>query len=183
MRLPVTPEQTIGPFFHFGLLDLVGPDVVEPGTPGAVRLAGRVIDGAGASVDDALIEIWHADADGRYPEPAEDRAGDAMLGFARCPTGDEGRFAFTTIKPGRLPGPGGRLQAPHIVVAVFARGLLRRVVTRVYFPDEAAANGEDLVLELVDPAERERLVAEPEDGGLRFDIVLQGDAQTPCFLV
>lgn len=190
MRLPPTPEQTIGPFYHFALVDLAGPALVERDAPGAVRLAGWVVDGGGAPVDDALIEIWQADADGRYPhaEGAPDgaRAGNAngFAGFGRCATDPEGRFAFTTVKPGRVPGPGGTLQAPHIVVGVFARGLLRRVVTRVYFPDEAAYNAEDPILALVeDPVARERLVARPEAGELRFDIVLQGDEETTFFVV
>lgn len=188
MRLPPTPEQTIGPFYHFALLDLAGPALVAADAPGAVRLAGMVVDGSGAPVDDALIETWQADADGNYPdaEDAPDGAGAAngFSGFGRCATDPQGRFSFTTVKPGRVPGPGGRLQAPHLLLGVFARGLLRRVVTRVYFPDEATANAQDPILSLVeDPAARERLVARPEDGELRFDIVLQGDGETPFFVV
>lgn len=190
MNLPPTPEQTIGPFYHFALLDLAGPALVAADAPGSVRLAGRVVDGSGAPVDDALIEIWQADADGNYPdaEGASDGAGTGSAhvfsGFGRCATDPEGCFSFTTVKPGRVPGPGGSLQAPHLLLGVFARGLLRRVATRVYFPDEAAANAQDPILSLVEePGARERLVARPEDGELRFDIVLQGDGETPFFVV
>lgn len=168
-----TPEQTIGPFWHFALLKTGGPDLVEPGAPDAVRLEGCIVDGAGQPLGDALVEIWQADADGRY---------DAEWGFGRCATDAEGRFFFTTVKPGPVPGPGGRLQAPHIAVSIFARGLLRRLVTRVYFPDEESANAEDPVLASVpDPA---ALVAQArENGALRFDVVTQGDGETAFFSV
>lgn len=188
MRLPPTPEQTIGPFYHFALMDLSRPELVEPGSPGAVRLAGRVVDGEGAPVGDALLEIWQADAEGRYPEwddaSGTGSDGGGFSGFGRCATDADGHFAFTTIKPGRVPGSDAHLQAPHIVIGVFARGLLRRLVTRVYFPDEETANAEDVVLGLItDPAARRGLVARAEDGILRFDIRLQGDRETAFFLV
>lgn len=172
-----TPSQTIGPFYEFSLLDRDLSRVVEPDHPGAVRIEGAVYDGAGEPVDDAMLELWQADESGRYPEPGEDgapRAG-AFPGFARCGTDDAGNFAFVTVKPGRVPGPDGTSQAPHVCVSVFARGLLRRLVTRIYFPDEAEANAEDRVLNLIeDPEARSTLVArEVGSGALRFDVRLQ----------
>ena len=137
---------------------------------------------------DSMIEIWQANAAGRYAHP-EDVRDDVPLengfdGFGRTCTDDEGRYEFVTVKPGSVPGPGGQAQAPHIDVSVFARGLLKRLVTRIYFPDEAEANEADPVLSSVeDPEARAALVAIEEDGGLRFDITLQGDRETPFFAV
>jgi protocatechuate 3,4-dioxygenase, alpha subunit len=183
-----TPSQTVGPFFHIGLDGLIGSELVPPDHPHAIRLGGVVLDGAGAPVDDALIEIWQANRAGRYAHP-EDRREELPLeegftGFGRAATDADGRYEFVTVKPGPVPGPGGRLQAPHIAVSVMARGLLKRVVTRVYFPDEAEANEADPVLGSVsDPEARAALVARDEGGGLRFDIHLQGDRETVFFAV
>src|SRR5690606_16669745 len=129
--------------------------------PGAMWVGGRVLDGAGSPVSDALVETWQADAAGIYL---------GTFGFGRCPTGGDGEWAVRTVKPGRVPGPGGGLLAPHIAVSVFARGLLDRVVTRLYFPDEAEANAADAVLALVEPARRATLVAEADEDGYRFDV-------------
>jgi len=182
-----TPSQTIGPFFEFSLLDRDRSRVVPPDRPGAIRIEGTVYDGAGEPVDDAMLELWQADEEGRYPEPDEDGAPreGVFPGFARCGTDDAGNFAFVTVKPGRVPGPNGMLQAPHVCVSVFARGLLKRLVTRIYFPDEAEANEGDSILNLVeDPEARSTLVAkEAGDGVLRFDVRLQGDRQTVFFEV
>ena len=161
-----TPSQTVGPFFSFGLCERPNADLVADGT----RIVGRVYDGAGEPVPDAMVEIWQADADGRY-------RGD--FGWGRSGTDAEGRFAFTTVKPGAVDG-----QAPHVVVLVFARGLLKPVLTRMYFPDEAEANSADPVLGSIDdPDARATLVAEPVDGALRFDIRLQGPGETAFFAV
>jgi protocatechuate 3,4-dioxygenase alpha subunit len=135
-----------------------------------------------------MIEIWQANRAGRYAHPEDGREEisleEGFDGFGRCATDAEGRYEFVTVKPGPVPAPGGSLQAPHIEMSVFARGLLKRLVTRVYFPDEAEANGRDPVLSSIeDPAEREMLVAQAENGSLRFDIHLQGDRQTAFFVV
>jgi protocatechuate 3,4-dioxygenase alpha subunit len=148
----LTPSQTVGPFFALGMADakrLVGED-----EPGAVRLEGAVYDGAGEPVPDAVLEIWQADR--------------GLWG--RCRTDAAGRYGFVTVKPGTVEG-----QAPHIAMAIFARGLLKQLVTRVYFPDEEEANAADPVLALVGDAS---LVAREQDGALRFDVHLQGERQT-----
>ena len=187
MALPVTPSQTIGPFFAVGLIWADGPEVVADGTPGAVRVAGRVLDGAGHPVPGTLVEIWQANAGGRYrhdgdrhPAPLDPN----FSGAGRCLTDAEGRWAIRTVKPGPLPAPDGGTEAPHLDVSVFARGLLGRVVTRIYFPDEAEANAADPLLRSIpDPRMRERLVAVSDGDGLRFDIHLQGDQETPFLAI
>jgi protocatechuate 3,4-dioxygenase alpha subunit len=140
-----------------------------------VTIGGVVLDGEGAPIPDAVIETWQADEHGAFGE----RAG--VRGFARVPTGDEGRWAIRTVKPGSVPGPGGAQQAPHIDVSVFCRGLLHRCVTRIYFADEAAANDADPILATVPVDRRETLLARPTDDGYRFDIHLQGDGETVFF--
>ncbi len=134
-----------------------------------------------------MIEIWQANAAGRYAHPADDRAElaleDGFLGFGRSGTVGRRRFEFVTVKPGPVPWPDGGLQAPHLEVGVFARGLLKRPVTRIYFPDEEEANAADPVLSRLDDAARATLVAVAEDGGLRFDIRLQGSGHTTFFSV
>jgi len=172
----ITPSQTVGPFFAIGLPWPDGPHVVPAGTPGAVWLRGQVVDGAGEPVPDALIETWQADATGRY-------GADGFRGFARAPTDDAGHYAILTVKPGPVPGPDGSTQAPHVAVSVFARGLLNRVVTRVYFPDEEAANATDPVLARVPADARATLIARTGDDGYVFDIRLQGDDETVFFAV
>ncbi len=171
-RLGTTPSQTVGPFLSIGLDWPRAADIVPADAPGAVSIRGRVTDGDGAPVGDALIEIWHADPDGRLD------AGTGFQGFGRCATDRDGGFAFRTRKPGRVDDE----QAPHVDVLVFARGLLRHLVTRIYFPDEDAANGRDPVLRVL-PAERAALlIATTEaDSALRFDIRLQGEGETPFF--
>jgi len=184
----LTPSQTIGPFLHIEVPYEGEARLVEPNHPGAIRLLGMVTDGEGEPVDDALVEIWQANAAGRYAHPEDDREDvpleDGFMGFGRCATDSEGRFEFLTVKPGSVPGPGDRPQAPHIDVSVFARGLLNRLVTRIYFPDESEANAEDAVLSLIeDEAARQTLIAQLEDGALRFDIRLQGDGETTFFVI
>jgi protocatechuate 3,4-dioxygenase alpha subunit len=184
----LTPSQTAGPYLSIGLLG--GPitnRLVEESHPRAIRISGVLLDSAGDPVPDGLVEIWQANAAGRYAHPADDREEipleDGFTGFGRSGTEDAGHFEFVTIKPGRVPWVDERLQAPHLVVGVFARGLLKRVATRMYFPDEEAANADDPVLLELDAAQRATLVAHAEDGSLRFDIVLQGARQTAFFAV
>jgi protocatechuate 3,4-dioxygenase alpha subunit len=173
----LTPSQTVGPFLSLGLTWQGGHLVVPEGSPGAIRISGVLLDGAGAPVTDGLIETWQADADGRFDHPDDPRgaSGSGFEGFGRCPTDDSGRYEIVTIKPGAL----GDGQAPHIDVTVFARGLLDRVVTRIYFPDEAEANATDPLLSSLPPERAATLVAQPAgEGELRFDIRLQGADET-----
>ena len=183
MALPLTPAQTIGPFFHHALPWPGGPYVVPEGTAGLLRVEGRIFDAEGAPVADALIETWQADPDGRFPHPDDPcgAAASGFRGFGRCPSDADGGFFFFTLRPGRVPAPGGRLQAPHIDVAVFARGLLRHVVTRVYLSDEVAANGEDPVLTGLEPALRATLLGAVEDDVVRHEIHLGGPRETVFF--
>jgi protocatechuate 3,4-dioxygenase alpha subunit len=180
-----TPSQTVGPFFHIGLPDHGGHELVPCGHPHAIRVFGTVLDGEGAPVRDALIELWQANRYGRYDHPEDAREEiplePGFRGFGRCGTDSSGGYRFVTVKPGPVPHPGGGMQAPHIDVSVFARGLLKRLVTRIYFPDERDANESDPVLASVEPERRAALVAREEDGALRFDIHLQGDRETPFF--
>ncbi|MDX6538775.1 MAG: protocatechuate 3,4-dioxygenase, alpha subunit [Gaiellales bacterium] len=171
MSLPRTPSQTVGPFFEFGLA--TKPELVPADAAGAVRIEGRVLDGAGEPVPDGLVEIWQADAGGSY-------AGGS--GWGRCQTAADGGFHFTTVKPGAVRDPDGSTEAPHVSVLCFARGLLKPVLTRIYFPDEAEANAADPVLRALDEAQRTTLVASAEGAATyHFDIRLQGDGQTVFF--
>jgi protocatechuate 3,4-dioxygenase alpha subunit len=182
------PSQTSGPFLSIGLLrDHIGPSVVCEEEPRAIRIRGRLLDGNGDPVPDGLIEIWQANAAGRYAHEGDTRTDipleDGFRGFGRSGTVDDGWFEFVTVKPGRVPAPDGELQAPHLVVLVFARGLLKQLLTRLYFPDESEANAADPILSELDETERTTLIARAEDGGLRFDIRLQGDGETTFFAV
>jgi protocatechuate 3,4-dioxygenase alpha subunit len=188
-----TPWQTVGPFFHYGLpwkggADLVGASELgaraelfpaehyllhrtaerRPVTGRVIELHGRVIDGKGQPLPDAMIEIWQADAAGSYASEG------GFVGFGRSSTSKDGEYRFRTVFPGRVPGPGGRLQAPHIAVGVFGRGLLKRLVTRAYFAGEAS-NDEDAILACV-PAERRAtlVAARAGEAAYRLDVVLQG---------
>ncbi len=177
-----TPSQTVGPFFGFALPWPDGPFVVPEGTTGAIRVTGRVTDGAGEGIPDALVEVWQADRGGHYDHPEDSAPARGFRGFGRCPTDDEGRFFFLTVKPGSVPGPDGAPQAPHIEVSVFSRGLLKRLVTRIYFEDETEANHADPILALVsDSGRRSTLIARRTEDGYRFDIRLQGDGETVFF--
>ena len=180
MSLQTTSSQTIGPYLHIGTDWLNTPDLVGQQAGGEhIVLEGRLFDGDGKPVSDGLIEIWQANAHGRYAHPEDARdlpLQPGFRGFGRVPTDGNGVFRFTTIKPGRVPGPNGRLQAPHIAGTVFARGLLKHLVTRVYCPDEAA-NADDPVLALVPAERRATLIARnKKDGVLEWDIVLQASA-------
>ena len=186
--LGLTPSQTVGPYLSIGLFDeVITSGVVDASDPRAVVVSGVLLDGAGEPVPDGMVEIWQANPAGRYAHPADTRdeipLEQGFLGFARSGTVDEGRFELVVVKPGRVPWPEGGLQAPHLEVGIFARGLLKRIVTRMYFPDESEANASDPVLSRLNERQRATLVARAEDGGLRFDIVLQGPDQTTFFAV
>jgi protocatechuate 3,4-dioxygenase, alpha subunit len=178
-RTGPTPWQTVGPFFHYALPYDTGPRLVPDDAPGAVRLSGTVLDGEGQPVPDALVEIWQAGPDGKfcerpgvYDEPGEFR------GFGRCDTDADGQYHFVTLKPAGVPTLDGTPQAPHIAMSVFARGMLRRLVTRVYFDDEAQANAEDPLLRGLEADRAPTLVAGSVEGGYRFDVRIQGDQET-----
>ena len=179
MSAPLTPSQTVGPFFGVGLPFQKGEQIAAPGSAGVIRLEGQVLDGNGEPVPDALLEIWQPDERGRYRRLVEGEA----TGFGRCRTDAEGAFSVMTVKPGATPAPDGRPQAPHLNVTVFARGLLRHLVTRMYFPDETEANATDPALNLVEPARRETLIAKNCGGVLHFDIRLQGERETVFFAI
>jgi protocatechuate 3,4-dioxygenase alpha subunit len=176
-----TPSQTVGPFFHYALPYEHGPEVCGPERPGAFRLTGRVFDGAGAPLPDSLVEIWQADEDGRFvtaPGVFDAPADTGFRGFGRSATDAEGRYELRTVKPAGVPTTDGRPQAPHLAMSVFARGMLRRVVTRVYFDDEPDANRSDPLLGSVDEQRRGTLVATSSGDGYTFDVHLQGDDET-----
>jgi protocatechuate 3,4-dioxygenase, alpha subunit len=184
--LGVTPSQTVGPFLAIVLPWPDGPFVVSEGTPGAITITGRILDGGGNPVPDALLETWQAGPDGRFAHPDDPRGGGdpTFRGFGRTPTDANGGYRILTLRPGRLPWPGGGTEAPHLDVSVFARGLLDRVVTRIYLPDEEAANAADpVLLSIADPQRRGTLIAAPgdHDAEFRFDIRLQGENETVFF--
>lgn len=200
-----TPSQTVGPFFHFALpwkggADLVGrsemgarPDLFDPvhdlltrsaptGTPlgETIELSGRVLDGAGVAVSDAMIEIWQADAMGRYPGQ-ESGFDPHFVGFGRAATDGDGVYRFRTVMPGRVASPDDHLQAAHIEVSVFGRGLINRLATRIYFAGSLGLDA-DPVLACVPAARRVTLIAEPRGVGLWWrDIVLSGEGETVFF--
>jgi len=187
MSLPTTSSQTIGPFGHIGFDWLVVDNLAGPGVRGErVVVEGRVVDGDGEGVGDAVVEIWQANAHGRYvnPEDTQDKPLEpGFKGFGRVETDDDGHFAFTTIKPGSVPAAGSGLQAPHINVTIFMRGMLKHLVSRIYFPGDAA-NAEDPVLASVPAPRRDTLVAKPipgRAGALRWDVILQGAGETVFF--
>lgn len=187
MSLHATTSQTPGPYFSIGLEWLTIKELAGPGVSGErITLEGKVLDGEGKPVPDAVIEVWQANAQGKYnhPEDKQDKPIEpGFRGFGRIPTDATGAFRFATIKPGRVPGPSGKLQAPHLAVTVLMRGLLRHLVTRVYFPDEPG-NVEDTVLNLVDPGRRSTLIARKipgQPGVLEWNVVLQGANETVYF--
>jgi protocatechuate 3,4-dioxygenase, alpha subunit len=186
-KLRGLPSQTVGPFFHFSLTanaDL-GRLVTEKTKGERIRLRFRLLDGDGRPVPDGMIEIWQADASGKYSHPADPQKRDSdpsFRGFGRLATDAEGACAFETIRPGRVADGQGSTQAPHINVSVFARGLLARLCTRVYFEGDAA-QGADPVLALVPEKRRQTLVAKrgAAPGEWVFDIHLQGAEETVFF--
>ena len=171
----LTPAQTVGPYFTIAL---AWPGAAQLLTTAAIRLSGRVLDGEGAPVPDALIEIWQADADGRY-HPCG--AGEEFVGFGRCATDHDGGYLFQTLKPGVVQAEAGAPQARHINLLVFARGLLTHLHTRVYFPEDEQAHATDAVLSCVPAARRETLIARRDGADYRFDIHLQGVQETVFF--
>jgi protocatechuate 3,4-dioxygenase alpha subunit len=173
-RVP-TPGQTVGPFFGFALPYLGGADLVSPGRPDAVRLFGRVLDGRGQPVPDALVEIRQAGPDGTIPLTAGSlhRDGWTFTGWGRAGTDAEGRYTFTTVLPAAAGGA-----AAFLAMAVVARGLTDRLFTRVYLPGDAGALERNPLLAALPPDRRSTLLARREDGGLRFDVVLQGEDET-----
>jgi len=185
LSLPVTTSQTVGPFFRIGLDRLNCADI------GGVRgerivVEGRVLDGDGVPVPDAVVEIWQANSFGKYDHPHDHQdkpTQEGFRGYGRVSTSDDGRFCFRTIKPGPVQGPKGTTQAPHLVVSIFMRGLLKRLVTRMYFPGDAEQS-HDPVLVLVTPGRRPTLIATEDPktkGSLRWDIILQGPQETVFF--
>jgi len=199
----ITPSQTVGPFFAYGLTpdgrnkwdpngtyswkETVSDNLVTPDVTGdRIRIEGAVLDGDGLPINDAMIEIWQADAQGRHANPRDNRAlpNAKFKGFGRSATDKSGVYSFDTVKPGAVPGPNGKMQAPHIVVCIHSRGMLRQVYTRLYFPDEAG-NAADPILSLVPTDRRPTLIARKEtrEGRAiyRFDIRVQGDNETVFF--
>lgn len=182
-RLLPTPSQTVGPYLSIGLPWPDGPYVVPEGTPGAIWIRGTVRDGAGTPVPDAMIETWQADPEGgfRHPDDPRGQSPGEFRGFGRCPTDPDGTYGILTVLPGVLPGDGGTTQARHIDVSVFARGLLNRLVTRIYFGDQD--NSRDPVLATVAEDRRGTLIAARTEDGYRFDVCLQGEGETVFFAV
>jgi protocatechuate 3,4-dioxygenase, alpha subunit len=184
-----TPSQTIGPFFHMGIPRGIENNLVDEKTTGErICITGQVLDGEGKPIPDALIEIWQADSGGHFNhsfDPNEEQADQHFHGFGRSDTLKNGRFSFQTVKPGTVPDPNGKMQAPHINARVFARGMLIHAVTRIYFQGEPA-NETDAVLNSIDDvARRQTLIAALEKTGViptyRFDIRLQGNDETVFF--
>jgi protocatechuate 3,4-dioxygenase alpha subunit len=187
MSLITTSSQTVGPYVKIGFEALAVENLAPaPAAGERVTLHGRLLDGDGKPVNDGVVEIWQANAQGKYahPEDAQDKPIDkSFRGFGRSLTKSDGGFRFSTVKPGPVPGPSGTMQAPHIVVTVFARGMLKHLITRVYFPDEPA-NASDPVLKLVPSDRRSTLIAKRvagEKGALEWNIVIQGQDETVFF--
>jgi protocatechuate 3,4-dioxygenase alpha subunit len=199
----ITPSQTVGPFFAYGLTpegrcdwkpndiycwkNSAESNIVTPDASGErIRIEGKVLDGDGAPINDAMIEIWQADAQGRYAHPRDNRAlpNATFKGFGRSATDKQGVYAFETVRPGAVPGPNGKQQAPHIVVCIFSRGMLRQIYTRLYFSDEKA-NDSDPILSIVPAERRGTLIAKRDGNGnpplYRFDIRVQGENETVFF--
>ncbi|GGG02335.1 protocatechuate 3,4-dioxygenase subunit alpha [Rhodococcoides trifolii] len=185
-----TPSQTVGPYLHIGLPWTDGIDVVPPGTDGAIDVSVTLVDGAGTPIADGMIETWQADADGRFDHPDDSRGSvpltpSGFRGFGRAICDASGTAGVRTVKPGPLPAEDGAVEAPHIDVGVFARGMLERLVTRIYFPDEIDSNAADPVLNGLREKDRAKLIASEVPGGYHLRIVVQdtdpdGD-ETPFF--
>jgi protocatechuate 3,4-dioxygenase alpha subunit len=185
MSLRATTSQTIGPYLRIGLEWMQIEDLVPRGVAGErVSIRGRVVDADGKPVNDAAVEIWQANSHGRYasPEDRQDKPLEgAFRGYGRSLTDDQGAFRISTIKPGRVPGPASSVQAPHLNVTIFMRGLLKQLMTRMYFPDDPA-NAADPILALVPAERRSTLIARKAgDGTLEWNVVLQGRDETVFF--
>jgi protocatechuate 3,4-dioxygenase alpha subunit len=188
----ITPSQTVGPFYAYGLTpngqyswnDAFSNNLLTPDVSGdKIRIEGVIHDGDGKVVPDAMLEIWQADSQGRFADPQDTRGqpNASFRGFGRSGTTDAGEYSFDTIKPGAVPGIDGKPQAPHIVMAVFGRGMTMQSMTRIYFDDEPATAG-DAVMQLVPEDRRATLIAKKTAAGVyRFDIHLQGDNETVFF--
>ena len=190
----ITPSQTVGPYFEYGLTpgtsyrwnDAFSNDLVTPDVTGErIRIVGQIFDGDGTAITDSMLEIWQADAQGRFADPQDKRAipNSVFKGFGRCKTDANGGYLFSTIMPGVVPDPKGKPQAPHILLAVYARGMTQQAMTRIYF-DDAVANAADPVLALVPKDRRSTLIAKREADAAtiyRFDIHLQGGMETVFF--
>lgn len=188
-----TPSQTVGPYFRIGLYSdndlyprILTGDLATPEVTGQrVRIEGTVYDGAGDPIPDCMLEMWQADAEGRFRSGPE-KWNDGFTGFGRVGTDDVGQFAFNTVMPGRVPGPDGKMQAPHVTLVIYMRGLLLHAFTRIYFDDHAAANAEDPILRLVPDERRPTIIARKRvsQGNAvvyHFDIQMQGDDETVFF--
>jgi protocatechuate 3,4-dioxygenase, alpha subunit len=189
----ITPSQTVGPYFKYGLTpsgeyawnDAFTNNLLTPDVSGErIRIEGTVFDGDGVQVPDCMLEIWQADAQGRFSDPQDARAlpNSSFKGFGRVGTDAKGGYSFDTIKPGQVPDPDGKPQAPHILLAVYARGMLLHLYTRIYFDDEAA-NAADPVLALVPADRRATLIARKAASNPTYvlDIHLQGNNETVFF--
>lgn len=184
MSLRASTSQTIGPYLRIGLEWMQIEDMAPKGVAGErIAIRGRVVDADGKPVNDAAVELWQSNSHGRYasPEDRQDKPLEAAFrGYGRSLTDENGAFRFNTIKPGRVPGPGGKLQAPHLTVVIFMRGLLKQLMTRVYFPDDPA-NAEDPILALVPAERRATLIARRAGETLEWNVVLQGKNETVFF--
>jgi protocatechuate 3,4-dioxygenase alpha subunit len=187
MKLTATGQQTVGPYFHMGLCRMLIPVVAGNMVEGTrVTIEGRILDADSKPIPDALIETWQANAFGKYAHPEDTQEKplqEDFVGFGRVATDDAGFFSLSTIEPGRVPGPAGVTQAPHLVVSIFMRGLLRPLLTRMYFPHEPC-NTEDPVLNSVDPARRATLIANSisgKEGVLEWTVICAGENETVFF--
>jgi protocatechuate 3,4-dioxygenase, alpha subunit len=185
MSLRASTSQTIGPYLRIGLEWMQIEDLAPPGVAGErVRIEGRVLDADGRAVNDAAVELWQANSHGKYasPEDSQDKPLESPFrGYGRSLTDDAGAFRFRTVKPGRVPGPDAKLQAPHLVITIFMRGLLKQLVTRMYFPDEPS-NADDPILALVPPERRATLIARKSAAdALEWNVILQGRDETVFF--
>jgi protocatechuate 3,4-dioxygenase alpha subunit len=187
MRLRPTSSQTVGPFFHHGMMWLNTPDLAAGAVEGErIEISGTVHDGDGAIVPDAILELWQANSHGRYNHPADRqnrKLDPGFKGFGRICTDKSGRFRFTTIRPGSVPGADGKAQAPHINVILFMRGQLTHLYTRIYFAGDSAL-AQDEALNKVEPARRATLLAQPvsgQAGHYQWNIVMQGEKETVFF--
>jgi protocatechuate 3,4-dioxygenase alpha subunit len=184
-----TASQTVGPFYAIGLTRKPMNVLVSADTPGErIRVEGRIFDGDGRPVPDAMIEIWQANASGRYnnPEDKQEKPLDPdFMGWGRCGTDENGAYGFDTIRPGPVPGANGTVQAPHISVVVFARGMLTHAFTRIYFADQRENDSDAVLSSIKSTARRQTLIAprEENDGKTvyRFDVSLQGEKETVFF--
>ncbi|EOM76945.1 protocatechuate 3,4-dioxygenase subunit alpha [Rhodococcus rhodnii] len=186
----VTPSQTVGPYWHIGLPWKDGPDAVPEGVPGRITLLITMIDGEKVPIADAMVETWQADAAGRFAHPDDPRGSATptpagFRGFARAGTDATGTAAIHTVKPGELPAEDDTVEAPHVNLGIFARGMLDRLFTRMYFPEDTAAHATDPVLASLPDSQRTKLVATKTDDGYSLTVYVQDNdpdgVETPFF--